>query len=447
MTYEQALAWWYQHVNYEQRSATPDDLKLDRMRSLLERLGNPHQMLRIVHVAGSKGKGSVSAMMAAILQRAGYRTGLFTSPHLIRLEERFQINTGEITAPELAIGLNDVRCAVERSPVLDVTFFEICTALAFLHFWRRRVEAVVLEVGLGGRLDSTNVCSPELCIITSISFDHMKQLGNTLALIAREKAGIIKPGVPILSGVIDPEPRSVIEAIAQQRQAPLRQLGSDFTYRYKPGHVVGILPQVQVTTHQKSWPTLELNLLGEHQAANASLVIAAIEVLRQRGWTIGDQAVRQGLAEVSWPARMEVIHREPLVVLDCAHNAASAATVVKTLEESFEPGKRVLLFSSSHDKDISGMFAHLKPAFEQVIFTRFRCNPRATPPGELRDRWGGGEVIDSPVEAIQVAMQQAPLVCVTGSVFLAGEVRALLKAPSGADVPRASSTIRCVPTG
>ncbi|MFQ3649653.1 MAG: folylpolyglutamate synthase/dihydrofolate synthase family protein [Gemmataceae bacterium] len=447
MTYEQALAWWAEHVNYEQRPPAPEDLKLERMRCLLARLGNPHRLLRILHVAGSKGKGSLCAILAAILQRSGYRTGLFTSPHLVRLEERYQIDGQEITADELAVGLSDVCAAVESTPMLQPTFFEISTALAFLHFWRRRVQAVVLEVGLGGRLDSTNVCQPELCFITSISFDHMKQLGNTLALIAREKAGIIKPGVPVISGVTTPEPRAVIETIAQQRSAPLRQQGRDFFYRYQPGHVSGRLPRLQVTTSQQTWPTLELQLFGEHQAANASLALAGLEVLRQRGWAIPDRAVREGLAEVHWPARMEVVCREPLVVVDCAHNAASAAALVQTLAESFGTGPRVLVFAASQDKDIMGMFAQLRPAFDQVIFTRYVSNPRAVPPSELQARWGAGQVVDTPTEALSIAMRLAPLVCVTGSVFLAGEVRDLLMGAGKANLTRASSTSPSVLTG
>jgi dihydrofolate synthase/folylpolyglutamate synthase len=319
--------------------------------------------------------------------------------------------------------------------------------MAFLHFWRRRTEAVVLEVGLGGRLDSTNVCTPVLSVITSISFDHMKLLGNTLASIAREKAGIIKPRVPVISGVTAEEPREVIETIARQRQAPLRQRGRDFSFRHEPGHVSGPLPRVQVSTAAQSWPAWELNLLGAHQAANASLVVAGVEVLRQRGWSIPDRAVREGLAQVCWPGRMEVVRRDPLVVLDCAHNAASAAAFVQTLEESFGSGPRVLVFAVSNDKDLAGMFRELRPAFSQVIFTRYVSNPRAVPPAELQALWGGGLVIDSPAEAVATAMRLAPMVCVAGSVFLAGEIRALLMGPGEANLPRASSGLPGVFSG
>ena len=203
MTYDDALAFWYGRVNYERKSPQPGDLKLDRMRALLRCLGDPHEKLRTVHVAGSKGKGSTSAMLAAILQQAGYRTGLFTSPHLVRVEERVQVDGVPVTRDELAALMTDVRAAVEAGR-LAPTFFEVATALGFLHFVRRRVGVAVIEVGLGGRLDSTNVCRPLVAIITSISHDHTQMLGSKLESIAAEKAGIIKPGCPVVSGVTVP---------------------------------------------------------------------------------------------------------------------------------------------------------------------------------------------------------------------------------------------------
>ena len=240
MDYAQALAFWFGHVNYEQRAPASGDLKLDRMRALLRLLGEPHTRLRVIHVAGSKGKGSTSAMLASVLRRAGYRTGLFTSPHLTRVEERFQVDGVPVTPGELAALLTDVRDALGRAGArgplsAPPTFFEIATAVGFLHFVRRRVDAAVLEVGLGGRLDSTNVCLPAVALITSISLDHTDLLGDRLAAIAREKAGIVKPRRPAVSGATSPEARAVIEGVCRERNAPLRQLGVDFRYVYEPG--------------------------------------------------------------------------------------------------------------------------------------------------------------------------------------------------------------------
>ncbi|HEV3202797.1 MAG TPA: Mur ligase family protein, partial [Gemmataceae bacterium] len=238
MTYEQALEFWFGRVNFEWSVPQPDDLKLDRMRQLLARLGNPQDRLRIIHVAGSKGKGSTSAMMAEIFQCAGYRTGLFTSPHLTRVEERIQIDRKTISAPELTALLEEIRLAIEEGPLLEPTFFEVATALGFLHFARRRVDAAVIEVGLGGRFDSTNVCRPLVAVLTSISFDHTELLGHRLASIAMEKAGIVKPGCRTVSGATASEAREVIEAICRQRGSPLKQLEKDFHFRYEPGRVV-----------------------------------------------------------------------------------------------------------------------------------------------------------------------------------------------------------------
>ncbi|MBV9123298.1 MAG: bifunctional folylpolyglutamate synthase/dihydrofolate synthase, partial [Planctomycetes bacterium] len=239
MTYEQALAFWYGRTNFEQRTPQLGDLKLDRMRALLRLLGDPHDRLRIIHVAGSKGKGSTSAMLASILRRAGYRTGLFTSPHLSRVEERFQVDGCPITAGELTRLLEDIQQALQAwdHGKIAPTFFEVATALGFLHFVRRRVDVAVLEVGLGGRFDSTNVCRPVVALLTSISYDHTQQLGHRLASIAMEKAGIVKPGRPTVSGVRTAEARQVVEAICRERRSPLRELDRDFHYDYEPGHV------------------------------------------------------------------------------------------------------------------------------------------------------------------------------------------------------------------
>jgi dihydrofolate synthase/folylpolyglutamate synthase len=430
-------AFWYGLINYEKRSPTATDLKLERMRALLARLGNPHRRLRILHIAGSKGKGSTAAMLSGVLQRAGYRVGLFTSPHLCQVEERFQVDGRSITPVELDGLLAEVRDCARGDALAGLTFFEVATAAAFLHFVRRRVEVAVLEVGLGGRLDSTNVCQPVAALITSISFDHTDLLGSRLASIAREKAGIVKPGRPTLSGATAAEARAVIEAICRERRSPLRQLEVDFHYAYEPGRVTATSrhkPRVRVTTRQRAWPELELNLLGEHQAANASVAVACVEELRRQGWTLPDAAVAAGLAEVVWPARMEVIGRRPLVLLDCAHNVASARAMVETLLSSLPPGRRLLVFAGSGDKDIAGMFRVLSPHFAQAFLSRYTSNPRAVPPerlAELLHASGGlpAAVCPTPAAALEAARQAAApddLICITGSVFLAGELRPLL---------------------
>jgi dihydrofolate synthase/folylpolyglutamate synthase len=435
---EEARAYWYGLINYEHRAPVAADLRLEPMRRLLSRLGDPHRDLRIVHVAGTKGKGSTAAMLAAIIGRAGYRTGLFTSPHLCRVEERFQIDGLPISDDELTTLLLDVRDA----GVDGLTFFEAATAVGLLHFVRRRVGAAVVEVGLGGRFDSTNVCRPSVAVLTSVSFDHTKQLGNRLESIAFEKAGIVKPGRPCVSGVMAPEARAVIERICTERHAPLRQLDRDFHVAATPGRVTlddVDWPRIAVTTARRRWPEMAVNLLGEHQTANAAVAVACVEVLREQGWHLPDPAVAAGLADVTWPARMEIVGRRPLVVLDCAHNVASAVAVVDTLRTSFPPGRRLLVFAGSSDKDIAGMFRVMAPHFTHAYLTRYTDNPRSVPPEQLAALWcsagdTGFTTCATPLEAWHTARAAArteDLICVTGSVFLAGELRPTLLA--GAD--------------
>ena len=442
MTYEEALAFWHGRVNYEVRAPQPSDLKLDRMRGLLRHLGDPHLRIRAVHVAGSKGKGSTAAMLAAILQRAGYRTGLFTSPHLSRVDERIQVNGAVITPGELTSLMAEIRDAIAAYEAKHPaegdapTFFEVVTAVGFLHFVRRRVDVAVLEVGLGGRFDSTNVCCPLVSVITSISFDHTRQLGSTLDRIASEKAGIVRPGVRVVSGVRGAEARRVIEAAAQTERAPLWEVDRDFSYVHEPGQVTAAgvqRPRVQVTTRNRAWPVLEIGLVGEHQAANAAVAVAALEALSSQGLSIPDAAITAGLAGVCWPARMEVVAQSPMVVLDCAHNVASAEALVATLQASFTPQTQRLVFAASNDKDLPGMLAVLGPRFKHVYLTRFTNSPRCADPApmaEVLERAGVScSVHASSAEALAAARRDSgpkDLVCITGSVFLAGELRAAI---------------------
>ncbi len=462
-TYPQALDFWYARINYEQRGMPADlrELKLDRMRELLDRLGNPQRGLRIVHVAGSKGKGSTAAMLASIFHHAGHRAGLFTSPHLTRVEERCQIDGVPLSEGEL-IGLMrqlEPHVLALESAGLPPTFFEMVTAIGFLHFARQGADPAVIEVGLGGRFDSTNVCDPLVSIITSISLDHTEQLGDTLTSIAREKAGIIKPGRPVISGVQADDARAVIEAVARRCRSPLRQLGRDFVYQYQPGLVTAeqrIDPRVAVGSSTRQWPELKLGLLGEHQAANAALAVACVEELRTLRIDVPDAAVREGLQRVHWPGRMEVLgdrlgdalgdqpggrlDRRPFVVLDCAHNVASMEALVATLQSSFPPTRRILVLACSRDKDLAGMLRVVTPHFQQAYLTRYTTSARGACPQELADLWrqaGGGacQVVQGPLAALEAARTAAGadgLVCVAGSVFLAGEVRpALLRQATG----------------
>lgn len=425
-------------------------LKLERMRELLDRLGNPQNGLSLVHIAGTKGKGSTAAMASAILSAAGYRTGLFTSPHLDRLEERMAVDGLPCTAEEL-VGLVDRVAPVVRAMDRTLgdsaeggpTYFEITTAMALLHFAWRRVDAAVLEVGLGGRLDSTNVCLPMVSVITSISFDHMKQLGHTLAAIAREKAGIIKPGVPVVSGVVDPEPRDVIRQVCRDQGSRLLELGRDFDFAYRPPRGLEAAPSSGVMDF--SWKNADsrqdhtnvaLKLLGRHQAANAAVALAAVAELAGRGWHIPPEAIRRGLAEVRWPARVEVVARQPVIVIDAAHNLASIDALLRVLDESFSAQRRILLFATTQEKDIPGMLGRIAGCFDHVILTRYLNNPRGVPPEQLAAlAWElTGQryrVCPDPARAWDEVLRVVTprdLVCVTGSFFIAAEMRHQIRA-------------------
>lgn len=444
--YQGCLDFLYGRLNYERLGMPrhPGELRLGRMRRLLRLLGDPQDDLRIIHVAGTKGKGSTSAMLAAALSASGRRTGLFCSPHLHRLEERFTLDGQACSAQELVALTEAVRPAVaaldadtlhhwRRGP----TFFEITTAMGLLHFVRQRAAAVVLEVGLGGRLDSTNVVRPLVSVITSISFDHTRLLGSTLGAIATEKAGILKRATPAVSGVEDLEARAAIERVAQARSAPLRQLGRDFHYAYAPPEPPLRRPtpgRVSVRTWRTDWRTLDVPLLGAHQAHNAAVALASLDALAERGLEVTRPEVVRGFASLRWPARVEVFGEAPWVVVDGAHNVASAEALAETLRSCFPPTPRTLVFGTTRDKDLRGQLRALLPCFDTIVATRYVENPRAVPPEDVVDAIyeldsRRAHRAPSPAEALALARTLTSpegLICVTGSLFLAAEARAVL---------------------
>ena len=429
MTYADAISFWYGRINYEVRAAAATDLKLERMRSLLRLLGDPDRRLRVVHVTGTKGKGSTCAFVGGALREAGYRVGTFSSPHLARVEERFQVDGTDITRPELAAILGDIAPVVAQMDRLTqfppITFFEISTAVAFLHFLRRRAEVVLLEVGLGGRFDSTNVCHPLVSVITSVGLDHLAQLGPTVEAIAFQKGGIVKPRVPVVSGVEPAGPHAVIAAIAAENAAPLTRLGVDVTFTRGAG--------VTHFASRQAWPPVKLGLLGEHQSRNAAVAILTIERLREAGFTVPDAAVARGFAGARWPARVEVLRVDPALVLDSAHNAPSAEALVQTLREEFpRAGRKACVFAVSSDKQYPEILAILGSYFDHFHLTAFTQSARSVPPATL------AEVLTAvaprctftlhatPQDAATAALAAATpgdLACVAGSVFLAGELR------------------------
>jgi dihydrofolate synthase/folylpolyglutamate synthase len=444
--YTSCLAFLYGRLNYERLGMprNPAELRLGRVRRLLRRLGDPQDALTIVHVGGTKGKGSTSAMIAAALAGSGRRVGLFCSPHLHRLEERFVVDGREATAADLIELTELVRPIVERLDAGDtrhddrgLTFFDITTAMGLLHFARRGCEAVVLEVGLGGRLDSTNAVRPAVSVITSISLDHTRQLGSTLAAIATEKAGIIKHRTPVVSGVDGASPRSVIRATAARRFCPFREIDRDFRVSLEPAieSADGLLRhRAAVQTWRSRW-NVPLPLLGPHQARNAASALAALDVLAERTDLVVSQAdVIQGFAGLRFPARVEVMSARPWLVIDGAHNVASSEALAETLRSCFPPTSRTLIFGTTREKDPAGQLQALLPLFDRVIVTRYIENPRSVDPEDLQrivhEISGRTAVIrPTPADALAEARETTTpdgLICATGSLFLAAETRAIV---------------------
>jgi dihydrofolate synthase/folylpolyglutamate synthase len=452
--YQAGLDFLLGRIDYERATIVPYHRRafhLERMRDLLARLGDPHKSLKVVHIAGTKGKGSTAAMIATMLSAAGYRTGLYTSPHLDRIEERLVIDGQPCLPVEFVKLLDRVRPAVEamdrdrrsevgdpKSEIVGPTYFEITTAMAFLHFAERKTDIAVIEVGLGGRLDSTNVVTPLVSVITSISFDHMKQLGSTLEAIAREKAGIIKRGVPVVSGVIGDEPRRAIEEVRRKQGSTLAQLDVDFDFDYRPPHELDSTAgrgqidfRLRRSASEEKLPNVELALVGRHQAANAALALATIAELNHHGWKIPEPAIREGLAQTRCPARIEIVSRRPTVVIDTAHNLASICSLIETLEESFAARRRILLFAATQEKQVRQMLEILLPRFDRVVLTRYWNNPRGLPLEQLaamarKISSAAQEVVPTPSEAWRRVRQITTpehLICVTGSFFLAAEIR------------------------
>ncbi|MFN5322262.1 MAG: bifunctional folylpolyglutamate synthase/dihydrofolate synthase [Planctomycetota bacterium] len=452
--FHSAVGRLFERINYERQEAAPrGELKLDNIRQLCQTLGNPEREYPIVHVAGTKGKGSVSSLAGRILQAAGLKTGVYTSPHLESFNQRYALDQQPISDGRLDRLLNGIWPHVElcdreadQAGVRRLTFFDIATAAAFLYFAEESVDAAVFEVGLGGRLDSTNVCLPDVAVITTISFDHCRQLGDTLAKIAGEKAGIIKPGVPVISGVLPDEPRTVIEEVAKRVGAPLFQLGSDFEVtrirRVAGGQHFSTAGVVNGLAYE--FADLSLPMLGEHQAYNAGLAIAAAVAFQVQREVPLMRQIPEAVSGFQHAGRIEIVQQVPTVILDVAHNVASIEALLATLRVEFPGRKKVGLFAFSRDKDQVGMLRRLLPEFERVVLTRFVENPRAVNPEQLLGmaRELAEELkispqlqtAESPLEAwslVQADLADDELCVVAGSVFLVAELRqAFVTAPS-----------------
>ena len=461
--YSETIKWYYSFARFDTKRS--DKAKLDRMREILARLKNPQKKFRSIHVAGTKGKGSTAAMIECMIRAGGHATGLFTSPHLHTFRERIRVANRMISEEEVVAYTRKLRKLSADFP--DATFFEWVTALAFLHFAAQEIELAVVEAGLGGRLDCTNVIEPRVTVITPLSLDHTDILGNNILQIAREKAGIIKPGVPV---VIAPQPLRVLGEIQRKaNQAQVRIINVEKNWRWQ---LLRTTPEAQIVNVRFSknarWQPFLLPLVGPHQRVNLATALAAVDVLHGRNWRISVQSMQEGLANLEWPARFEVlarldantdedeipddtdltldemqstlttpsdnapVHIEPhgYLIADGAHNAASAAELVRTLDEIF-PARRVhFIFAASSDKDIAGMFAALAPRAESFTLTQAQ-SPRAAAIETLVEFVAPHRVttytapnIGEAIEDVLDRIEPTDVVCVTGSLFIAAEARA-----------------------
>ena len=431
MNYSQAEEYLNSFTNYEQIpgiSYVQPGYSLKHVEELLNRMGNPQLAAMTIHIAGTKGKGSISAMIAQVLSSSGYKTGLYTSPHFHTLRERISIDGSLISEAEFAAAMAEIKPFIESmrkdTAFRQLTYFEALTALAFAYFKKKQVDFQVLEVGLGGRLDATNVARPIICIITPISLDHTQILGNSLKEIAREKAGIIKPGCWVVLSPQPEEAASVISDICREKKAKVVQVGKDITW-----HKIGgdLSPQSLVIEGRRNNYQVSIPLSGDFQLENAASAVAALEVLGSAGFAISTADIARGLARVKWPGRFHILQEYPTVLVDGAHNVASIKRLVDNIKGYFAHKRIFLVFGTSCDKDIPGIINELVPLSPQVIVTRAahsRAAPLSTLVAEFSKQGIELEIRETVTEAISRALSLADrtdLICVTGSLFVVAE--------------------------
>jgi len=435
-SYDEAMAYLYTLTDYERglnlKPRTTPKLGLERMAKLLESVGNPERRLRAVHIAGTKGKGSTAAMVANALIAAGNRVGLFIKPHVEDVRERIQINGQWIPKDAVVRQINRMydymcRCEAKEDGLYSPTFFEAFMAVAFMYYGSENLDYTVIEVGMGGRLDATNVLQPLVSAITPVSMDHMERLGNTLEAIAGEKAGIIKEGVPVVCGPQQPEALEVIRRKCREKNARLLEFGNDFSAK-RCGRTLTL------TTWGGSVDGVELAMPGEHQAANAATAVAILELLREQGAKISDAQIRSGLAATALPARVELVRKHPATVVDAGHNPASIEALLAALRSHFTFDRLVCVFAVQREKDADAILRLLARDAAHVVFTTMNSS-HACPPDELAEMMRGiGFAAVSVEHDLGRALAEAErlagpngLICVCGSFYLAGDARKRLR--------------------
>jgi dihydrofolate synthase/folylpolyglutamate synthase len=440
-TYQEALRYLFGKTDYEKQTrvsynVTTFDLK--RTERLMSLVGDPHKEIPAAHIAGTKGKGSTATMLAKMLEANGYTVGLYTSPHLVSLHERITVNSKMISNSEMLGLLNRIHGPVEKMAGNGgaPTFFEIMTVLAFMHFVDKKADVAVIETGLGGRLDSTNVIKPKVVGITSLSIDHKQQLGGTLDSIAREKAGVFKRGVPAITVQQQPEAMAVLRAQAESKKTPLSVTGGDidFSYRFENSKEFGPHTRICLTTPTSKFEHLRVPLNGTHQAINCGLALAMLDRLKSCGFDIDSDRSTEGLNSVFLAGRMEMICRDPRIMIDAAHNAASIVALIKAIGQHIPYDSMVVIFGCNSDKDVDGMLRQLQYGADKVIFTRSN-SAKAMSPEELAERYTEicGKMfqtaagLDEALRLANSAVGKEDLICITGSFYLIGQAKMRLQ--------------------
>jgi len=438
-TFSSAVKYLLNQTDFERMRVVQYDeetFKLGRMRDLLDALGNPQDAVSMIHVAGTVGKGSTVAMLSSMLRGNGYTVGEYTSPHLETIRERVVVNNAMVEEDAFIALLGEVVSAAE-SKKLEPTFFELMTAIAFKYFADEAVDLAIIETGLGGRLDSTNVIHPIMTLVTEIDLDHTHILGNTLEEIAKEKAGIFKKGVPALSAAQTPEVAEVLKGCAEKTQTSVKVIGDDieFSARFGGGSDGKQHTRICLITEETNYMHIPVPLEGEHQAKNCALALAAVNQLATMNYSIDELSTYDSLAKTEVEGRMEMICHRPRILVDGAHNPSSLTTLMKAVGAHIPYDSMVCIFGCCQDKDVEGMLHRVGLGADKIIITKAKDNQRAASPKILQKTFAEQsgkmtQIADTLEEALEIAAQAASrddLICVTGSFYLVGEAKKYIK--------------------